>query len=144
MPPASGSTLAKERASQRPPAMPSSSSSSVNTTSSSSNTPNVPMSAEALIAHNGASLDPKYAALEQAVNERNTLSSQNGQLWKLIEKQRSGYNQILKELERVRNERDSYRAKLVARVKSPEKGDISPVDSRTSRSRSDEQRACHS
>jgi RalA-binding protein 1 len=52
------------------------------------------------------------AALEAILQERNTLASQNAQLWKLIEKQRSGYNQILKELERVRGERDAYRTKL--------------------------------
>lgn len=52
------------------------------------------------------------AALEQAVNDRNVLSAQNTQLWKLIEKQRTGYNQIMKELERIRNERDTYKAKL--------------------------------
>lgn len=96
-----------------------------------------------MIAHHRASLDPKYAALEQAVSERNTLSSQNAQLWKLIEKQRSGYNQILKELERVRTERDIYKSKLGHRIKSPEHGDTSPVDTR-GKSRSDEQRACHS
>ena len=56
--------------------------------------------------------DPKTAALDHAINERNTLSAQNAQLWKLIEKQRAGYNQILKELERVRGERDGAKAKL--------------------------------
>jgi RalA-binding protein 1 len=54
------------------------------------------------------------AALEQAVADRNVLSGQNTQLWKLIEKQRAGYNQILKELERIRAERDSYKNRLVA------------------------------
>lgn len=61
------------------------------------------------------------AALDQAVNERNVLSAQNTQLWKLIEKQRSGYNQILKELDRIRAERDSYRAKVIAFGGSVEK-----------------------
>jgi len=46
------------------------------------------------------------AALEHAVNDRNVLTAQNTQLWKLVEKQRTGYNQILKELERIRGERD--------------------------------------
>lgn len=68
-----------------------------------------------LTTHAGAS-DPKLAALDQAVAERNVLSSQNAQLWKLIEKQRTGYNQILKELERVRGERDGYKGKLTALV----------------------------
>ncbi|CAK5267320.1 unnamed protein product [Mycena citricolor] len=71
---------------------------------------------ESLMKTHATSQDPKLAALDQAVQERNVLSSQNGQLWKLIEKQRSGYNQILKELERVRGERDNYKAKLSAVV----------------------------
>ncbi|KAJ7126609.1 hypothetical protein C8R43DRAFT_829556, partial [Mycena crocata] len=80
-----------------------------------STSPTVPAAAltlDALLNAHASSQDPKLAALEQAVAERNTLSSQNTQLWKLIEKQRAGYNQILKELERVRSERDGYKAKL--------------------------------
>jgi len=72
------------------------------------------MSVDALLKHHAAAPDPGTAALEQAVNDRNVLSAQNAQLWKLIEKQRTGYNQILKELERIRGERDGYRSKLVA------------------------------
>lgn len=53
--------------------------------------------------------EPYKAALDHAVTDRNALSSQNAQLWKLIEKQRSGYGQILRDLERVRAERDHYR-----------------------------------
>ncbi|KAF5383730.1 hypothetical protein D9615_003689 [Tricholomella constricta] len=70
------------------------------------------LTSASLLKANAAAQDPKLAALEQAVNDRNVLSSQNAQLWKLIEKQRTGYNQILKELERVRGERDAYKAKL--------------------------------
>ncbi|KIY70813.1 RhoGAP-domain-containing protein [Cylindrobasidium torrendii FP15055 ss-10] len=66
-----------------------------------------------LSTHEGAP-DPVMAAFEQALNERNVLSSQNSQLWKLIEKQRAGYNQILKELERVRGDRETYKTKLAA------------------------------
>ncbi|KAF9478273.1 hypothetical protein BDN70DRAFT_880139 [Pholiota conissans] len=69
---------------------------------------------EGLLKQHASSPDPTRAALEQVVADRNVLSSQNIQLWKLIEKQRTGYNQILKELERIRSERDSYKAKLVA------------------------------
>ncbi|KAF9523051.1 hypothetical protein CPB83DRAFT_863513 [Crepidotus variabilis] len=69
---------------------------------------------EALLQQHGSASDPKMAALEQAVNDRNILSAQNSQLWKLIEKQRAGYNQILKELERIRGERDGYKSKLAA------------------------------
>ena len=54
------------------------------------------------------------AALDDAVQERNMLSSQNAQLWKLIEKQRTGYAQLMKEIERVRGERDVYRSRLHA------------------------------
>ncbi|KAJ7743185.1 hypothetical protein B0H16DRAFT_1322921, partial [Mycena metata] len=78
--------------------------------------PAASLSLDALLAAHATAADPKLAALEQAVNERNTLSSQNSQLWKLIEKQRTGYNQILKELERVRGERDGYKAKITALV----------------------------
>lgn len=81
--------------------------------SSSSVPPSQPSSTlESLLAANANAPSPPLAALEQAVSERNILSSQNTQLWKLIEKQRSGYNQILKELERVRTERDSYKHRL--------------------------------
>lgn len=44
--------------------------------------------------------------------DRNVLSGQNAQLWKLIEKQRAGYTQLMKELERVRGERDAYKSRL--------------------------------
>ena len=40
-------------------------------------------------------------------------STQNTQLWKLIEKQRAIHNQILRKIERIRKERDSYKGKLV-------------------------------
>jgi RalA-binding protein 1 len=78
----------------------------------SSSLSSLPLTSELLISTHSAAPDPKLAALEQAINERNTLSAQNAQLWKLIEKQRAGYNKILKELERIRGERDSYKAKL--------------------------------
>ena len=60
------------------------------------------------------------AALDDAVQERNMLSSQNAQLWKLIEKQRTGYAQLMKEIERVRGERDVYRSRLSALGENPE------------------------
>ncbi|RDB20931.1 hypothetical protein Hypma_011957 [Hypsizygus marmoreus] len=90
------------------------STSSVPTSSSSASTVNKdrPLTSSALLRTHAAAQDPKLAALEQAVNDRNVLSAQNAQLWKLIEKQRAGYNQILKELERVRGERDAFKAKL--------------------------------
>ncbi|KAJ6625024.1 hypothetical protein B0H10DRAFT_2005409 [Mycena sp. CBHHK59/15] len=76
--------------------------------------PTATLSVEALLHTHATTQDPKMAALEQAIAERNVLSSQNSQLWKLIEKQRAGYNQILKELERVRSERDGFKSKLTA------------------------------
>lgn len=45
--------------------------------------------------------DP-LAALEAVVQERNNLTSQNAQLWKLFEKQRAMYNSATKELDRLR------------------------------------------
>ncbi|KAK7435955.1 Rho GTPase activating protein [Stygiomarasmius scandens] len=75
---------------------------------------NAPLSLDSLLFSHSTAPDPKLAALEQALSERNVLSSQNSQLWKLVEKQRAGYNQIMKELERVRNERDTYKARLAA------------------------------
>ncbi|THU88684.1 RhoGAP-domain-containing protein [Dendrothele bispora CBS 962.96] len=93
---------------------------------------NAPLSLDSLLLSHSAAPDPKLAALEQALSERNVLSSQNSQLWKLVEKQRAGYNQILKELERVRNERDSYKARLAADsthgIAAPDKrGDPRPL-----------------
>jgi RalA-binding protein 1 len=64
--------------------------------------------------------NPPMAALEQVISERNVLSSQNSQLWKLVEKQRSGYSQILKELERVRSERDTFKARLSSLGENPD------------------------
>jgi RalA-binding protein 1 len=74
--------------------------------------PNQPATLDALLAAHASASSPPLAALEATISERNLLSAQNAQLWKLIEKQRSGYNQILKELERVRTERDGYKVKL--------------------------------
>jgi len=68
---------------------------------------------ESLLKQHVAAPDPMSAALEHAVNERNVLTAQNTQLWKLIDKQRTGYNQILKELERIRGERDVYKNRLI-------------------------------
>jgi len=72
----------------------------------------LPLTSEGLLASHSSAAEPALAALDTAVSERNTLSVQNTQLWKLIEKQRSGYGQLMKELERVRGERDVYRSRL--------------------------------
>jgi len=64
----------------------------------------------ALLSANG---DP-LVALETTLGERNTLSSQNSQLWKIIEKQRGMYNSLHKELDRVKAERDRLQTKSSA------------------------------
>ncbi|KAH7922582.1 RhoGAP-domain-containing protein [Leucogyrophana mollusca] len=91
-----------------------SSSTSSLTTSTSAAPTTHPITLENLLAMHATAPNPTLAALDQALSERNTFSSQNTQLWKLIEKQRSGYNQVLKELERVRSERDAFKARLTA------------------------------
>ncbi|KAI0091783.1 hypothetical protein BDY19DRAFT_991457 [Irpex rosettiformis] len=92
---------------------------SIRQTHSSGSTPSVqanavssPVTVQALLHRHEGSHNPPMAALDDAVQERNMLSSQNAQLWKLIEKQRTGYAQLMKEIERVRGERDVYRNRL--------------------------------
>ncbi|EIW79193.1 hypothetical protein CONPUDRAFT_30436, partial [Coniophora puteana RWD-64-598 SS2] len=71
-----------------------------------------PVSMESLLASYASSPDPTLAALEHIVSERNTFAGHNSQMWKLIEKQRTAYAQVLKELERVRGERDVLKSRL--------------------------------
>lgn len=116
----------------------SSSTSSVHTHSTSTSSVSAPSSTtltpiitvDVLLKQNASSPNPTAAALDQVVIERNTLSSQNAQLWKLIEKQRKGYNDILKELERIRGERDLLRNRLhsigASTDKSLSRGDRTP------------------
>ncbi|TFY72296.1 hypothetical protein EVG20_g707 [Dentipellis fragilis] len=83
------------------------------TPSSSSSSPaSHPVTSDAILALHVSAPNPALAALEQAVSERNTLSAQNAQLWKVLEKQRGAYGQSTKDLDRVRAERDAYKAKL--------------------------------
>lgn len=100
--------------SSTPPHLPPSTSGGGGGSSSSVKPTTAPITLAALLAAHASAPDPHMAALDQALSERNALSSQNSQLWKLIEKQRSGYNQMLKELERVRSERDAYRGRIHA------------------------------
>lgn len=72
---------------------------------------NSPITSAALLQQHASAPNPLAAALEQAVTDRNALAGQNSSLWKLVEKQRAGYSQILRELERVRGERDTWRAR---------------------------------
>lgn len=71
-----------------------------------------PLAVDVLLSQHASAASPAVAALETAVADRNTLAAQNAQLWKLIEKQRAGYSQLMKELERVRGERDAFRSRL--------------------------------
>lgn len=80
----------------------------------------VPISLETLLVTHANAPNPSLAALDQVLSERNVLSTQNTQLWKLIEKQRAGYNQVLKEIDRVRGERDTYKTRLQAAGMSTE------------------------
>lgn len=73
-----------------------------------------PISLETLLATHANAPNPILAATNQVLADRNALSAQNTQLWKLIEKQRAGYNQVLKEIDRVRSERDTYKTRLQA------------------------------
>lgn len=68
----------------------------------------------ALTSANG---DP-LVALETILGERNTLSAQNSQLWKIIEKQRGMYNNLHKELDRVKAERDRLQTRSPAETTS--------------------------
>ena len=64
--------------------------------------------------------NPALSALEQSVSERILLSSQNTQLWKLIERSRGLYTESQRNLERVRMERDAYKAMLLKLGENPD------------------------
>jgi RalA-binding protein 1 len=91
----------------------------------------------ALASANG---DP-LVALETILGERNTLSSQNSQLWKIIEKQRGMYNSLHKELDRAKAERDRLQSKSSAETstKRPAAGESTPRKQLT-RSQSEDRR----
>jgi RalA-binding protein 1 len=89
-------------------------------TNANSTTSSTALTVQAVLSSHSLSSNPQAAALETVVSERNNLSAQNAQLWKLVEKQRSGYSQILKELERVRLERDIYKSRLETLGDDPE------------------------
>lgn len=101
---------------------PSTSASSItaSATALTANTTTYPISLETLLTSHSNAPNPPLAALDQVLSERNVLSTQNTQLWKLIEKQRAAYNQVLKEIGRVRSERDTYRTRLQAAGMSTE------------------------
>jgi RalA-binding protein 1 len=64
--------------------------------------------------------NPALSALEQSISERILLSSQNTQLWKLIERSRGLYTESQRNLERVRTERDAYKAMLLKLGENPD------------------------
>lgn len=72
-----------------------------------------------LTAHADAE-NPTLSALEQSISERILLSSQNTQLWKLIERSRGLYTESQRNLERVRMERDAYKAMLLKLGENPD------------------------
>lgn len=56
--------------------------------------------------------DPMRAALEAILAERNSLSAQNSQLWNHLKRQRANYASAVKDVVRLRSERDALRAKV--------------------------------
>ncbi|KAG2122137.1 hypothetical protein DEU56DRAFT_832941 [Suillus clintonianus] len=106
--------------SMRPQASSSTASIAASALGQNANTTTYPISLETLLATHANAPNPILAALDQVLSERNVLSTQNTQLWKLIEKQRAAYNQVLKEIERVRSERDTYKTRLQAAGMSTE------------------------
>lgn len=110
----STSQSASSPVSVRPQASSSAASIAASALGQTANTTTYPISLETLLATHASAPNPILAALDQVLSERNILSTQNTQLWKLIEKQRAAYNQVLKEIERVRSERDTYKTRLQA------------------------------
>ncbi|THG99755.1 hypothetical protein EW145_g7206 [Phellinidium pouzarii] len=67
---------------------------------------------EQTLAACSASPDPTRAALEAVLQERNTLSAHNSQLWNLLKKQRSNYQAASSDVKRIRAERDALKVQL--------------------------------
>src|SRR6266542_1809863 len=63
--------------------------------------------------------------LQQVINERNLLRSQNDQLWKIIEKQKSVITNLQKDNQRIASERDRLIVKLNS---SRSEDEISPIE----------------
>jgi RalA-binding protein 1 len=78
------------------------------------------LSLDAMLSAHAEAENPAMTALEQCISERNLLLSQNTQLWKLVEKSRGLYNESQKNLERVRTERDAYKAMLLQLGENPD------------------------
>lgn len=146
---------ADEQQQQRPAAAANalSSSTSVNQTPSSSST-NVasiplnssqPLTVDSLL-RAAPDRDP-LVALESILAERNSLAAQNVQLWKLIEKQRTMYNNATREIERLKASAErngstpalSTSSNTSRRAESQQRGDDRTQRAKVARTNSDDQ-----
>jgi RalA-binding protein 1 len=71
-----------------------------------------PITIEGSLAAHASYADPTRAALETVIADRNTFSAQNVQLWNHMRKQRSYHIHLVKDVDRLRHERDVLRHKL--------------------------------
>lgn len=71
-----------------------------------------PVTIDSLLAAHADSSDPTRASLEAVLAERNGLSAQNSQLWNHLKRQRANYASAVKDVMRLRSERDALKAKL--------------------------------
>jgi RalA-binding protein 1 len=78
------------------------------------------LSLEAALSAHARAENPAISALDQSISERILLSSQNTQLWKLVERSRGLYTESQRNLERVRMERDAYKAMLLKLGENPD------------------------
>jgi len=69
------------------------------------------------------------AAMQQITTERNSLRSQNDQLWKIIEKQRIIIQNLQKDLAKAAAERDLLRSHLATENSSPRSNNLNSINS---------------
>lgn len=107
---------------RRPHDLPSSSAArpSAPPSSATSSQAGTPLLLEAVLSAHAEAANPALSALEHTISDRNLLASQNNQLWKLIEKSRGLYTESQRNLERVRLERDAYKAMLLKLGENPD------------------------
>jgi hypothetical protein len=143
---------------QRPAAAPSSSTSANQTPSSSStNVASIPLNSSQPLTVDSLlraapDRDP-LIALESILAERNSLAAQNVQLWKLIEKQRTMYNNATREIERLKASAErnssspgdgpalSTSSNTARRAESQQRGDDRTQRAKVARTNSDDQGA---
>jgi RalA-binding protein 1 len=126
------------------------SSSSTNVASTPSNT-SQPLTIDALL--NATPNRDPLIALESILAERNSLAAQNAQLWKLIEKQRTMYNNATREIERLKASAErngssagdglaaSTSSNTSRRAESQQRGDDRTQRAKVARTNSDDQGA---